>query len=141
MAGLLAPEIAAEPKPMGEFSRLQGVFFEPGRTFADIAQRPRWIVPLLIGILFSLGYIYAFSQHIGWETYMHRIMDNNQDLRKDIKKIKVSHRHNGRHMTVAHKHSSHVKAAKVSKPVTHANMGKVQKHVTHEVKSNKVIAN
>jgi len=72
-----APGIAAEPKPMGEFSRLQGVFFEPGKTFADIAQRPRWIVPLLIGILFSLGYIYAFGQHIGWEPYMHRIMDNN----------------------------------------------------------------
>jgi hypothetical protein len=62
---------------MGEASRLVGVFFEPGKTFADIAERPRWLVPLLITILFSIGYLYAFGQHVGWEPYLHRLMDNN----------------------------------------------------------------
>ncbi len=67
---------------MSEISRLSGVFFEPGKTFADIAERPRWIVPLLIGILFSAGYLYAFSSHIGWEPYMHRLMDNNPRMQQ-----------------------------------------------------------
>ncbi|HEY7390737.1 MAG TPA: Yip1 family protein [Bryobacteraceae bacterium] len=74
------PGIQAAPPAMSELSRLLGVFFEPGRTFADIAQRPRWIVPLLIVIVMGAGYLYAFNTHIGWEPYMHRIMDNNQRM-------------------------------------------------------------
>src|SRR5215471_11343713 len=73
----IASTLAAEPKPMSEIARLTGVFFEPGRTFADIAERPRWFLPLVIGILFSIGYLYAFSSHIGWEPYLRRAFDNN----------------------------------------------------------------
>lgn len=62
---------------MSEISRLVGVFFEPGKTFADIAQRPRWLVPILIGIVIGAGYLYAFNTHVGWEPYLHRILDNN----------------------------------------------------------------
>jgi hypothetical protein len=75
-----APGIQAAPPAMSELSRLVGVFFEPGKTFADIAQRPRWIVPLLIVIVIGAGYIYAFNTHIGWEPYMHRLLDNNQRM-------------------------------------------------------------
>jgi hypothetical protein len=62
---------------------------------------------------------------------------------KDVKKIKVAHRHNVRHLTIAKngKHVSQVKTAKVSMPVKHANVDKVHKQVVHEVKSNKVIVN
>ena len=65
------------PAPMGEFSRLMGVFFEPKRTFADIAERPRWLVPTLLVIVSGLALIYLFNRHVGWESYLHRIMDNN----------------------------------------------------------------
>jgi len=67
---------------MSEVSRLIGVFFEPGKTFADVAERPRWFVPLLISILFSVGYLYAFSSHIGWDSYIHRAMDNNPNIQR-----------------------------------------------------------
>jgi hypothetical protein len=63
---------------MSEGSRLLGVFFEPGRTFADIAERPRWLVPLLIGILSSVLLIYLFSRHVGWVSTLERAMDNNR---------------------------------------------------------------
>jgi len=66
-----------EPRPLSEFSRLSGVFFEPKKAFADIAERPRWIVPMLISVVLAFGFLYVFSTHIGWETYLHRIMDNN----------------------------------------------------------------
>ncbi len=81
----MSPDAAltgSEPKPMNELSRLSGVFFEPGKTFTDIAERPRWFVPLLIAIVFSWGYLFAFTQHIGWEPYMHRLMDNNPRMQQ-----------------------------------------------------------
>jgi hypothetical protein len=80
MAAEAKPGIQAGPPPMSEFSRVLGVFFEPGKTFADIAQRPRWIVPILIGIVIGAGYLYAFNTHVGWEPYLHRILDNNQRI-------------------------------------------------------------
>jgi hypothetical protein len=52
---------------MGEFSRLVGVFFEPTKTFRDIAQRPSWIVPMVLVILASLGFAYTLSQRVGWD--------------------------------------------------------------------------
>ena len=63
---------------MSEGSRLLGVFFEPGKTFADIAERPRWLVPLLIGILSAVLLIYLFNRHVGWESSLERAMDNNR---------------------------------------------------------------
>jgi hypothetical protein len=77
MAAEAVPGVQAAPPAMSELSRLVGVFFEPGKTFADIAQRPRWIVPVLIGIVISAGYLYAFNTHVGWEPYLHRLLDNN----------------------------------------------------------------
>ena len=70
-----APDPAVAP--MGEFSRLMGVFFEPRKTFAEIAERPRWLVPLLIATLASVALIYLFNTHVGWESYLNRMMENN----------------------------------------------------------------
>ena len=60
---------------------------------------------------------------------------------KNLKKIKLSHRHNGHHLAMAKhgKHTGEVKTAKASKPVEHANESKVKKEVAHEPKSNKVV--
>src|SRR5690349_11023469 len=72
----------AGPAQMGEFSRLMGVFFEPKKAFADIAERPRWLVPMLTVIVSSLLLIYLFNAHVGWEPYLHRIMDNNPRMQQ-----------------------------------------------------------
>jgi Yip1 domain len=75
-ASTLQPDAA----PMSELSRLINVFFEPKKAFADIAQRPRWVVPLLITIVFGAGYIYFFNKHIGWEPYLRRLFDTNPQV-------------------------------------------------------------
>jgi len=62
---------------MGVFSRIFGVFFEPKKTFEDIAGRPNFLVPMLITILSGMALIYAFNTHVGWEAYLHRLLDNN----------------------------------------------------------------
>ncbi|HWB82734.1 MAG TPA: YIP1 family protein [Bryobacteraceae bacterium] len=65
---------------MSEISRLSGVFFEPKQTFADIAQRPRWLIPLLLVIVSGLCYCYAFSQHVGWERIMQHALETNERM-------------------------------------------------------------
>jgi len=64
------PPPESTPAPMSEFSRIAGVFFEPAKTFEDVAARPRWLVPLLLVIFMTVVYMVTFSQRIGWERMM-----------------------------------------------------------------------
>lgn len=68
---------AVEPQPagMGEFSRITGVFFEPGKTFADIAQRPTWLIPMVLTVLFSLLFCVAIGQRVGWDNVAQQQID------------------------------------------------------------------
>jgi hypothetical protein len=65
---------------MGEFGRLSGVFFEPQSAFADIAARPRFIVPLILLIIGSVAFITLFSQRVGWERYMRQKMETSSRM-------------------------------------------------------------
>ncbi len=67
----------AEPQPQGlsEGSRLAGVFFEPTKTFQDIAARPNFWVPLILILAASITFLVLFSQHVGWERMMRQQMD------------------------------------------------------------------
>jgi len=73
------PPFDAEPEPsappMSEISRLVGVFTSPSAAFADIARRPSWWVPIVLGALFSIAYITAFSNHIGWDQLIRQQLD------------------------------------------------------------------
>src|ERR1039457_2773575 len=75
----MTPENAAamEPQPagMGELARLTGVFFEPGKTFADVAQRPTWFVPMLVTVLFGLIFCAVVGQRIGWDNIAQQQME------------------------------------------------------------------
>lgn len=77
MASEAIPVTGTNTAPMGEFSRLMGVFFEPKRTFGDIAERPRWLVPMLISIVSALALIYVFNSHVGWEPMLRRAFESN----------------------------------------------------------------
>src|SRR5689334_563118 len=57
-----------DPDKMSEAGRLAGVFFSPGKAFADIARRPRWWVPLILSAILSTIFINAFTQRVGWES-------------------------------------------------------------------------
>jgi len=66
-----------EPRPqtLGEGSRLAGVFFEPTKTFQDIAARPNFWVPLIMMLVTALIYLVLFSQHVGWDRMMRHQME------------------------------------------------------------------
>ena len=64
-----------QPQGMGEFARISGVFFEPKKTFADVAERPKWIVPMALVIVAGLIFCIAVGQRIGWSTVAQQQME------------------------------------------------------------------
>jgi Yip1 domain len=71
-----APAIDPQPAGMSEISRIVGVFFEPKKAFADIAARPRWIVPVLLIAILSMCTTYMYSQRGGWRVMIQQQMAN-----------------------------------------------------------------
>ena len=63
------------PSGMSEAGRLSGVIFEPPKAFADIAARPRYIVPLALIILVALAFTAAVSKRVGWDHTMRVAME------------------------------------------------------------------
>jgi hypothetical protein len=53
---------------MSEAARIVGVFFSPGKAFADIARRPRWWIPVILIALIGTVYLNIFTQRVGWES-------------------------------------------------------------------------
>jgi hypothetical protein len=66
----------AQPPRMSEPARLAGVFFEPAKTFEDVAQRPSFVVPLLLVLVMAMIYLFLFSQHVGWERMIRQQIAN-----------------------------------------------------------------
>jgi hypothetical protein len=62
-ASIIAPA-TAKPNPA---ARLAGVLFEPVTTLRSIAERPDWIVPLIVLALISLGSVLVITSHIDIE--------------------------------------------------------------------------
>jgi hypothetical protein len=63
------------PAPMSEVSRITGVLFEPAKTFEDIAERPRWIIPMLLIMVSVWAMLAIFTQRVGWETVVREQME------------------------------------------------------------------
>jgi hypothetical protein len=62
---------------MSEPGRLAGVFFEPGTVFADLAERPRFVWPIVIMMLLGLAFSYAISNRVGWDQTIRQTLTNN----------------------------------------------------------------
>jgi hypothetical protein len=70
-----SPAVEPAPAGMGEFSRITGVFFDPKKTFEDIAKRPTWIVPVVLIMIAALAVSMTMSQRIGWERIVRHGME------------------------------------------------------------------
>jgi hypothetical protein len=78
---------------MTEPGRIFGIFYEPGKVFADVAERPRWIAPVLIGILLALAFSYSMSTRVGWEQTIRQTLAKNArtaDLPADQKEQAIA---------------------------------------------------
>jgi len=64
------PAIASEAPeasgPINHFGRIIGVFFSPKETFADIAKRPSWILPVILMTLLGGTVAFVMNQKVDW---------------------------------------------------------------------------
>ena len=64
------PAIASEAPeasgPINHFGRIMGVFFSPKDTFADIAKRPSWILPVILMTLLGGTVAFVMNQRVDW---------------------------------------------------------------------------
>ncbi|MEW6211268.1 MAG: hypothetical protein AB1631_23080, partial [Acidobacteriota bacterium] len=44
--------------------RLIGIIFSPGEIFADLNRKPRWLIPMLIAMVISVGFAYFFEWRV-----------------------------------------------------------------------------
>lgn len=92
----MTPEAAQIPEPapqaMGAFARVSGVFFEPGKTFADIGRKPSWFLPLLLSIVAAIAFYAAFGQRVGWERFLRQQMATNPRVAQQMERIPAERR-------------------------------------------------
>jgi len=58
-----APE---QQKPVNHFGRIIGVFFSPSETFADIARKPSWVIPVLLSTVVTLAAFAVMNKKVDW---------------------------------------------------------------------------
>lgn len=77
---------------MGAFSRITGVFFEPGKTFEDIGRRPTWFLPLLVTIVATIAFYATYGQRVGYERFLRQQMATNPKVAQRMEQIPAERR-------------------------------------------------
>lgn len=75
---IATPVPSAEPTP-NSFQRIIGVIFSPNATFASIARRPDWVVPLVLLLLVSLAAGVIMAPHIDFGAAAREAMEQNKN--------------------------------------------------------------
>jgi hypothetical protein len=75
---IATPVPDAEPKP-NPFQRIIGVLFSPNATFASIARRPDWVVPLVLLLVVSLAAGIIMGPHIDFGAAARESMEQNKN--------------------------------------------------------------
>lgn len=77
-AGTPTPSPAGIEAPrLNPVQRLIGVIISPAETFADIARKPDWLVPLVVYFVVFVSIMLLFSQRVGWRDFMIKQMSQN----------------------------------------------------------------
>jgi hypothetical protein len=88
-----APE-APVPDSSNSFSRIFGVLFSPKATFASIAARPTWILPVLLGCIIGLSVSFTISKEVGWQTVVEKRIAQSASAQKRIEQLPADQRNN-----------------------------------------------
>jgi hypothetical protein len=76
---LATPVLDAGPKP-NPFQRIIGVLFSPDATFASIARRPDWVVPLVLLLLVSLAAGIIMAPRVDFAAPAREAMEQNKNV-------------------------------------------------------------
>jgi Yip1 domain len=70
------PADAVEQAPLNFFSRITGVWFSPGETFADIGRAPRVLIPTLLVMILAGLSAYMLTERYGYENMVRKQMES-----------------------------------------------------------------
>jgi hypothetical protein len=71
MASTPTPAPAVEPQAsISPVGRIVGVIFSPKSTFADIARKPSWLLPVILLAVLGAVVAVALNQKMDWREYM-----------------------------------------------------------------------
>jgi hypothetical protein len=71
MASTPIPAPAVEPQAaISPVGRIVGVIFSPKSTFADIARKPSWLLPVILLAVLGAVVAVALNQKMDWREYM-----------------------------------------------------------------------
>jgi Yip1 domain len=87
MASATASPQQQAPTSVNSFGRVFGVLFNPKPTFESIAQRPSWVLPLLLLFVISVAIIAIFGQRVGWRPFMERQIANNSRAQQRMEQL------------------------------------------------------
>jgi hypothetical protein len=76
------PEPTGTPGPveearMSEVARATNILFSPGETFEDINRKPTWVVPIIIAIVFALGFGFLFQTKLATDEFIEQMIRQN----------------------------------------------------------------
>lgn len=83
---------APQAPSVGSFGRLFGVLFNPKPTFESIAQRPSWVLPLLVLILLSVVIVALIGSRVGWRQVIDRQIANSPRAQQRMEQIPAAQR-------------------------------------------------
>ncbi|HKM68239.1 MAG TPA: YIP1 family protein [Candidatus Acidoferrum sp.] len=65
------PVPVAEPQAsISAFGRIIGVLFSPKTTFADIARKPSWALPVVLSTILGIASVVALNQRVDWRDFI-----------------------------------------------------------------------
>src|SRR5215510_4994899 len=67
---------SVESAPQNFFSRLIGVWFSPGETFAEIGRAPRVLIPILLLMILTGLSAYMLTERYGYENMVRKQMES-----------------------------------------------------------------
>jgi hypothetical protein len=72
------PEPVARPQAsITPFGRVIGTLLSPKATFADIALKPSWILPVILTTVLSILAVTALNQRMNWREYISQKIEQN----------------------------------------------------------------
>jgi hypothetical protein len=78
---------AEVPESDNSISRIFGALFSPKPTFASIARRPTWLVPLLLLTLVSMGTVATLGHTMGWRALIEQQIQKNPSAQRRIEQL------------------------------------------------------
>jgi hypothetical protein len=80
------------PASVSSVGRLFGALFDPKATFESIAQRPTWVLPMLLMVLLGAVTIACIGQRVGWRQVVEKQIANSPRAQQQMEQLPADQR-------------------------------------------------